>query len=309
MIRASVVLCTFKRYDLARNCLSYLDRQSMPRDEYEIVVVDNTPTELRMDMVWDEYHVDKVVVEETPGLSRARNAGIAASQAEIVVFIDDDAEADKEWLNALTAAFDKQSDAKVIGGGVRAKYLGKCPPWMSKRTEGYLSCIDWGEGISKLKAGQWIAGANMAFRRSVFEEHGLFNVSLGRIGHGTLLSNEEIAYIQVLGEGVVYYCGDAVVDHLIPPERTEQSWFRKRVYWQAVSDLLAGQGSAADGARWFEDFLASCVKAPAEYRSFKALNYACESADEFEEQLHRIYFLIFAAGIGLPTIGETDLEI
>jgi GT2 family glycosyltransferase len=301
MAELSVIVCTHKRYDLSLNCLEFLRRQTARRDRLEIVVVDNTPVEFRQDIDWQEHGADKVIFEDESGLSRARNAGIRGSTADIIAFIDDDAEAFPEWAERILHAFATRSEALVVGGKVLASYKGhRRPAWMSTKLEGYLSCIDWGDGVAPIERGQWIVGANMAFKRRVFDEYGVFNPALGRIGHATLLSNEEIQLMARLPGGTVYYAGDAPVHHLIPADRTEQAWFRKRVFWQAVSDQLAGVGQSSTPQDYFERFATALPTVPAEYRSLRALHRVCGTAEEFERQIGMIYSFTMSAGLGLP---------
>jgi glycosyltransferase involved in cell wall biosynthesis len=246
---------------------------------------------------------DRHASEDQAGLSRARNTGIALCSAPLIAFIDDDAEAPPQWAQRIIAAFAARPDAKVVGGRVTAKYVDQPrPEWMSLKLEGHLSCIDWGTRVSPLERGQWIVGANMAFRREVFDEVGTFNASLGRIGHGTLLSNEEIALLSRLPAGSIYYAGDAGVDHLIPRDRLVQSWFRKRVFWQAVSDLLTGIGTSVTAQAYFERFASKLPRVPAQDRSYRALQRPCSTAGEFEQQLDMLYGLTMSQGMGLPNV-------
>ena len=305
MPEISIIVCTYKRYDLAENCLLHLRRQNLARERFEIVVVDNTPPSLRDVLPWQELGADIVVTEDQAGLSRARNTGIDASSAPLIAFIDDDAEAAPTWAESLVASFTRHADALVVGGRVLAKYVGQTrPAWLAASLEGYLSCIDWGEGTGPLQRGQWIVGANMTFRREVFERFGRFNSSLGRIGHSTLLSNEESLLLDSLPQGSVYYASDAPVNHLIPVERTKQPWFRKRVFWQAISDLLAGMGTSEPAAGYFERFAAGLPKVPAEHRSMRALHRPCSTPEEFHLQLDMLYALTMSQGLGMPELSQ-----
>lgn len=307
MSELSVVICTYKRYDLARNCLAHLREQTLRRDRFEIVVIDNTPPALREEQDWKALGVDVFAVEDESGLSRARNAGIVNSSSPLIAFIDDDAEVSPEWAQNVVDMFASHPAVRVVGGRVVAKYVDRPRPrWMSSKLEGYLSCIDWGAGAAALERGQWIVGANMIYRRDVFEEFGTFNPSLGRIGHGTLLSNEESQLLSRLAPGEVWYAGHIPVDHLIPLERAVQPWFRKRVFWQAVSDQLAGLGAADTADAHFERFASALPLVPAEDRSFRALHRACATAEEFETQLKMLYSLCMAQGLGLPSVGSTS---
>jgi glycosyltransferase involved in cell wall biosynthesis len=294
----SVVVCTYGRYDLVLNCLECISRVRYDCSRFEVIVVDNNPPDKRVDHDWVARGVGKYVTEDTPGLSRARNAGIHAASGEIIVFLDDDAEVTDGWLTELRHAFEGHPDALVVGGKVTAKYVNEKPSWMTAKLEQYLSCIDWGEGVIRLLGHQWIVGANMALRRTVFERYGAFDLSLGRSGSGTLLSNEEIALFDKLPTGSIYYASAAEVFHLIPTERTRQVWFRKRVFWQAISDLMSNRVPPRSSHYFFDRFADSLPLVPAQHRSLRSLCYPCGDGDEFERQLRMIYDFIVSAGQG-----------
>lgn len=303
----AVILCTFKRYDLALNCLRFLSNQTYPRMNYKICVVDNTPISLREQYDWVSLGADIFVTEDLPGLSRARNRGISNSKSDYVVFVDDDAEVTNTWLSKIVETFQYNSQALAVGGKVLAKYSSEKPAWLTKKLEEFLSCIDWGTGTFPIQNHQWIVGANMAFKRSVFDKYGFFNVSLGRIGHSTLLSNEETHLLGLLPENSIFYCNDALVYHLIPDDRLSQSWFRKRTYWQAVSDLLAGKKDGENSSYYFDQFASALPFVPAEHRSLRSLCYFCSDGESFERQIQMTYNLIIASGLGLETLDFTDL--
>lgn len=114
-----------------------------------------------------------------PGLSRARNAGIAASAGEIIAMTDDDCEADAAWLSTLAQYFQIDSEVGLVGGALvgpnlRQGLLSTCPslipvealydpvPMKRQPPEGW----DW-------------IGGNFAVRRAVVERVGSFDEYLG----------------------------------------------------------------------------------------------------------------------------------
>src|SRR6185295_225181 len=107
-IRISAIVCTYKRPDYLRHALQSLRDQSLPRDEYEIIVVDNA-VEMETQQVVEDFQDGALnllyVPEQTVGLSRARNTGLNAAAAPYVAFLDDDARAERGWLEALVNAF------------------------------------------------------------------------------------------------------------------------------------------------------------------------------------------------------------
>jgi hypothetical protein len=301
MIDISIVVCTYKRYDLVRNCLSYLERLNNRQIlNLEIIVVENTPKSIRENMNWiSNFSKVRLVVENETGLSVARNAGVRLSSGGIVIFLDDDAEVHTDWLDNILTAFRENPSAQMIGGKVLPKYvLMDKPLWVSKKCEELLSCINWGESTRVLKDSEWVAGANLAYRRQVFESYGLFSTNLGRKGEGTLLSNEESEFNSRIPASTKFYCGQAVVDHIIAPERLEPQWFRKRIFWQAISDVISGAVMKDERDWHFTGYINGLLSVPAEYRTAKSLFYECKNPEEFDHQLNQIYRQSIALSIG-----------
>lgn len=89
----AVVVPTCARPELLRRCLAALERQTLPREQYEIIVVDDT--ELRS------------------GPAAARNRGWRKARAPVVAFTDDDTVPDPGWLKEGLAAIRRGGDAVV----------------------------------------------------------------------------------------------------------------------------------------------------------------------------------------------------
>jgi glycosyltransferase involved in cell wall biosynthesis len=284
--------------DLAR-CLAALapgEQQDAP--PYEVLVIDQTPPEARTALLSIAPHARQVFQDAT-GLSVARNLGITLADGDIIAFLDDDAVPSPRWAAEIAAAFAEPQYAGVLAAGGRVvpewPRSGR-PPWMTRSMEGYLSCIDWGDTARFLRSSEWIVGANMAFRCGVFEEFGLFDTALGRKGGGSLLSNEETALIKLIGHDRVLYQPRAQVIHVIPPERVRLAWFRRRSYWQAVSDIMAGSVwvTRPTAYAWLAEFIAA---SPAEHRSLRALFQDVSDPEVADMQLRAVYGLaILAAG-------------
>lgn len=122
--RLSVVVCTYRRPEKLKACLASLAVQSLPREQFEVVVVNNAPSDTyrvqqaaeavcaAAGIVW------RVVTAGRPGLYHARNAGLQAARGEIVCFLDDDAAAAPDWLAQIARAFAEHPKAGVIGGHI-----------------------------------------------------------------------------------------------------------------------------------------------------------------------------------------------
>ena len=245
-IALSAIICTYNRYGLLPEAIDLLVKQDIPAGLLEIIVVDNSPDQAGAARFGQRYAGLSnltYLVEPKPGLSNARNVGTAAARGRIIAFIDDDARACPSWAKELLhahAGFDGR--AGIVGGPIVPRWTDEKPAWMGKPLLGYLSLVDLGHELRELSAGEWLAGCNISFDRASLIAAGGFSMRLGRTGSGsTLLSNEEMEVserVRAMGK-LTIYAPKAVVEHVIPPERLTQSWFRRRAAWQAVSDLLS----------------------------------------------------------------------
>ncbi|OGW50241.1 MAG: hypothetical protein A2078_03900 [Nitrospirae bacterium GWC2_57_9] len=242
-VKASVIVCTYNRADLLRSSIQSILEQDLPQDAFEVIVVDNNSKDGTADAV-RQFNASAVAVkyffESRQGLSFARNTGIANAAGEIIVFTDDDIEADRSWLSSLVAVFDDRA-VSCAGGPIRPIWPGKRPDWLTDDLLRYLTVSEFGSAgeTGAFKGPSYPWGANIAFRRDVFETSGLFPVNLGRSG-ASLLSNEEIMLCRKIERSgkKIAFAGNAVIHHKIPAERLSKSWFYHRAFWQGRSEAI-----------------------------------------------------------------------
>jgi glycosyltransferase involved in cell wall biosynthesis len=298
----SVIICTFRRYDVLPDAIdSVLAQQGVDREDIEIIVVDNTPPDERQ-LVRNVNQCNQFITEDISGLSRARNIGIQAAHADLIAFLDDDAIASPTWASEAIELLSSHPDWDVIGGRILAKYpQNKQPVWIDSKLEEFLSCVDWPvDQPTSMADGVWIAGANMVFRRQVFERDIGFDEQLGRNGSSSLLSNDETHMFEAIGKNRIYYVPQMAVDHVIPESRLNPQWFRKRIFWQAISDIIAGTTwlSSEDA---YQRFAEDIVLVPAEYRSYRAMEFEPTNSDDMNRQLRLIYAQVMIMMNGAPT--------
>jgi glycosyltransferase involved in cell wall biosynthesis len=294
----SVVICTHDRYEALAGSVAQLVGCADFSDRCELLVVENTPPARRQAIALPPRENVRHTLCETPGLSAARNHGIGAARGGIIAFLDDDALVEPGWCGAIIRRMREETRLLALGGKVMPRYEGDAlPPWYDERLAGYLSCIDWGATPRYLRAGEWVVGANMAFRRDAFAQYGLFDVNLGRRGTASLLSNEETALLGRIGLDRVFYDPEIAVQHVIPVERLTARWFRRRVYWQAISDLVAGH-VGDDGPDLRREYGSVIAQLEPEHRNLNAFTFAPRNAAEFALQLRGIYLAAVMLGGG-----------
>jgi GT2 family glycosyltransferase len=109
--------------------------------------------------------------EGVPGLNSARNTGIAAAEAQFVVFVDDDVEAPKHWLRELVDGRRRHPEYLVFGGPIRLRLEGSRLP-MCGREPPPITNLDGGLRDREIEL---VWGANMGIDRKAFDLAGLFD--------------------------------------------------------------------------------------------------------------------------------------
>jgi GT2 family glycosyltransferase len=187
----TVVVCTRNRPESAMVTLRGL--AAMRYRPFEVVVVDNAPSsDATKDAVAREFGADRrirYVREPRPGLSCARNRGLAEAASDIVAFTDDDVRVDPWWLNGITRGFRVASDVACVTGLIATAEIDNAAQLYFHLREGWgASCerriFDLAQGrdespLYPYSAGIFGAGADFAVSRTALAEVGGFDEALG----------------------------------------------------------------------------------------------------------------------------------
>jgi len=227
LVRASVVVpSNFARPAQLRRSVQRLAELDYP--DFEVIVVDNRPA----DAPPADIPGARVVREPRPGISAARNRGIAAATGEIIAFTDDDVLVDRRWLRALGERLARQPDLAVVTGLVAPLELETPAQVLFEQSHSALERgfvpltferAGWfrvrrraprTERVGSLyKTGEFGLGSNMAFRTSALRATGGFDRALGT---GTpAAAGEDLAmFIELLAAGHgLGYEPDAIIQH------------------------------------------------------------------------------------------------
>jgi GT2 family glycosyltransferase len=219
--------------DLTRSVASVVG-QANPPDEIVVVIDHNDELAERADVELTDAKVLRSTGER--GLSGARNTGVAMSSGEIIVFLDDDAAAEPNWLVHLLEPFDRPEVAGV-GGWIVPAWDGGAPGWFPKEFLWIVGCSYRGLPAAGEELRNPI-GANMALRRDVFDTSGGFTTGLGRIGRVPLGCEETelcIRHRARVADAVFVHAPRAVVHHRVGRERASWSYYWRRCWAEGIS--------------------------------------------------------------------------
>lgn len=248
----TVILCTRNRADQLTHVLNSFLCLNPPGDAvWEMLIVDNGSTDETPSVI--EEFADRLplrrVWQPEPGLSNARNAGVAAAQGDYICWTDDDVEVDPDWLAAYARAFHRYPSGTIFGGVVEPVYKFPPPAWMienSSLLEDVLAKRDHGPNERNMAIEQTLLpfGANFAVR-AVEQRQCLYDPNLGVSPNQKRLGEETVVLLEIgkLG-GAYYWIPDSRVRHLIPESR--MSFDYVRVYFQSVGETWAYM-SKSDG--------------------------------------------------------------
>jgi len=242
-VRISVLICTYNRAKTLDVAVESVAIQSLPESlPWEIVVVDNNSPDQTRQVVeaLQRRYPERIryVLERKQGISHARNAGIMAAKGEIVAFLDDDETATTDWVQNLTANLHTGEWAGA-GGRVLPPVSFIPPPWLSVKSSfanGPLAVFDL--GLEPRQLNEPAFGANMAFRKEVFDQFGGFRTDLGRSGT-SMISNEDTEFgRRLMTAGLrLRYEPSALTYHPVEANRLKKQYFLDWWFNKGRSDV------------------------------------------------------------------------
>lgn len=230
--RISVVIPTIvSRVEELGHCIEAVGEIDYPN--FEVLLVDNRRTLPAVDpllaLIEDRPWL-RVIRESRPGVSAARNAGLAEADGEVIAFTDDDVRVDRMWLRAIGTRMALNPRMDAVSGLILPteletpaqiwfeRYYGgfsgqrtfapvelEIAPKGHRVTEGNRVIVRDSSGeeirrISILAIGGYGAGANMAFRKSALERIGGFDFALG-VGTPARGGEDLVPIIAILWSG------------------------------------------------------------------------------------------------------------
>lgn len=201
---SSIIIPTYNRLDLLKKTLFSIENQSMARDSYEVIIVDDGSKDKTPEFM-KKYAEDKArikyIAQRHLGPAKARNAGIKEAAGDIFVFTDSDCICDRDWLRQITAPYSENDIVGVAGHTI-------CPRSNLNPFEHQLP----GSGLDRM-----YPTCNISYKREIIVKLEGFDESF-KYPH-----NEDVDLAwRALKYGKIMYNREAVVLHL-PTERSIKS--------------------------------------------------------------------------------------
>ena len=261
-LKVSAVICSYNRARFILKAVESIFNQSFNKDSYEVIVVDNNSTD-GTEQLLKEYKAThpelnfKYFIEYNQGVAFARTRCAKEASGEIVAYLDDDSMAQPGWLATTVAFFDTHPEVYSTGGKITPYFLTGIPDWYSKYFFGLVGNFDQGPKVKQLTGARYPCGANMAFRKKVFEEVGYFNTDLGRKGTGLLANEEKDIYLRILNYGKdVYYLPTVEVLHAVESNKFDKNYVRRHSMGIGGGERLRLKGQTGALIKKFVEYFA-----------------------------------------------------
>jgi len=232
-MNVTAILCTYNRCQVLADALEGVAASVLPPSvEWEVLVVDNNSRDQTRAVIEDFCNRYpgrfRYLFESQPGKSYALNTGVREARGEILAFLDDDACVEPTWLGNLTAGL-KNPEWAGAGGRIVLGWPSSLPNWVSVAgpyARHPFPGFNQGDEVKELIGSPF--GANMAFRKEMFEKYGPFRSDLGPSPNTDIPPlGEDIEFghrLKLAGERLRYE-PSAIVHHPVAEDRISKKYF------------------------------------------------------------------------------------
>ncbi len=245
----SVIICaySYERWESLVVAVTSVQAQCLSAQEI-VIVIDHNDQLLQKAQAY--FSTCRVISNtEGSGLSGARNTGLAAAHGTLLAFLDDDAQAEQDWLLQMHTAL-QDTRALGVGSAVLPDWEGEWPFWFPPEFYWVVGCTYRGMPRTNAPIRNPV-GASMCIRREVFEEIGGFRSEIGRVGTVPVGCEETELCIrarQHWPERYFLYLPQVRVFHAVPRKRITWSYFCSRCYAEGLSKAVVSRFVGASSA-------------------------------------------------------------
>jgi glycosyltransferase involved in cell wall biosynthesis len=201
-LKISVVICTYNRSVYIKDAMESLYNQTLTKDAYEVIVVNNNSTDTTQ-QVCESFiasHTDVnfyYLNESQQGASFARNTGSKTARSPLLCFMDDDAIADKDYLERIVKFFEQHPDTGGLGGRIIPRYIPREPKWMSHYVSSLVGNFHYSNEVSIFTANKYPLESNMIIRKADFDAIGGFSSALPGVVGTLRIGGEAEPFIMI----------------------------------------------------------------------------------------------------------------
>lgn len=259
-VRSTIIVPTCNRETSLKNLLASLDSMEYPNSgAVEVLVVANGCTDGTASFLLEEQGRAhrfslKMLQESQRGKARALNLGLDSAAADIILIVDDDVVVHPRWLDRHLECFETTSFDAVQGRVLPGTDAEGRIAEPDKLHEYNIPIVDYGAAICQIRG--W-TGANVSFRRQVFERIGYFDP---RLGPGASGFSEDTEYSMRMRQAgfTIGYSPFAIVFHELDPRRYGRAYNRAVHYRKGYSRSLYRKRSIAFHV--LPNLLVNCIR-------------------------------------------------
>lgn len=112
-MKVSVIVPTYHEEPGIESFLRQFERQTLPRSEFEIIIVDGGSEDRTREVA--ARYADRVILQTSRGIGGARNDGVVLARADIIATTDADCRVADDWLERISRHFENPEVVAVCG--------------------------------------------------------------------------------------------------------------------------------------------------------------------------------------------------
>lgn len=232
----SVIVCCHNSSSRLPRTIQHLAQQKTKgKFHWEIILVNNASSDNTENVAreqWGLYNSPvpfKIIDEDKPGLSNARNAGINEAGFEYLLFCDDDNWLNENYVSLVFEILSQNDQIGVLGGCNLVVSDGEIPFWFSDH-EAFYAVGHQGVKSGELLDRNFVFGAGMALRKSVYQElvaEGFRHLLTDRTGTSLVSGGDvELCYIYKIVGYKIWYDKRLILEHYMPANRLTKEYLK-----------------------------------------------------------------------------------
>jgi cellulose synthase/poly-beta-1,6-N-acetylglucosamine synthase-like glycosyltransferase len=190
-----------------------------------------------------------ILLSREAGLSSCRNLALDHVKGDAVAFLDDDAVADRDWLRRLAKCYD-ENEVISVGGRIEPHPSTPIPESYPEEMYWVFGCTYKGHPTEKGEIRNTF-GSNISFRRSIFNQIGIFDCSLGRVDNKNITAEETELCLRIherYPNQKILFEPSALIYHRVYASRKTLRYVLNRGFGEGYSKAIINKKFKDNGA-------------------------------------------------------------